>query len=90
MGKSKLQCSLIRFFCERLGSKNGKIWQNTVRKMVSSNEESGHSLFLSDPDCTIVPHNSLWRPPCSSVGTPLSFCKQGLAELITNIRIAYS
>jgi hypothetical protein len=26
--------------------------------------------------------------PCSVVGTPLSFCKQGLAELITNIRIA--
>jgi hypothetical protein len=32
MRKNKLQCSLIRLFRERLGSKNDKIWQNTVKK----------------------------------------------------------
>jgi hypothetical protein len=32
MRKNKLQCSLIRLFRERLGSKNDNIWQNVVKK----------------------------------------------------------
>ena len=63
------------------------------KKMVCSNDERGHSLneksdYISCLTLTAQLYLTIPSYPCGGVGTPLSFCKQGLAELIKNIRIA--
>jgi hypothetical protein len=64
------------------------------KKMVWGNEERGHHSLNEKSDyisCLILTaqlYLTIPSYPCSGVGTPLSFCKQGLAKLITNIRIA--
>jgi hypothetical protein len=63
------------------------------KKMVCGNEERGHSLneksdYISCLTLTAQLYLTIPSyPACSGVETPLSFCKQGLAELIKNIRI---